>query len=108
MDSWLQTWKARADGARDGEPETAAYEACTFKRMVSLTTNQAGEISAGKASEKVEKPNEVLIFERYTNGRKSMEEHLAHPSHATLQQVMAEKKMTKRVTMTGLVFKDGF
>jgi quinol monooxygenase YgiN len=80
MDEWLQVWSHRGEDALFGEPDTSAYEA-----LISL-----------------QEERQVLIFERYTNGDASVQAHIARPAHATLMEVMGERRMTRRRVMTNL------
>ncbi len=75
---WLAEWEKRAEDARVGEPETTAYAAA-----VSL-----------------ENDLNVLVFERYAKGNSSLGLHMQRPAHSTLNEVMGERRMTKRRVMS--------
>ena len=78
VDEWLDVWGDRGEDARVGEPETAAY--------ASLRNID-------------DDPN-ILVFERYDHGDRSLAAHMARPAHATLTEVMGARNMTKRRVMT--------
>ncbi len=78
MDKWLAEWDKRAEDAHIGEPETTAY---------------ASAIN-------LENDSNVLVFERYAKGASSLELHANRPAHATLIEVMGERRMTKRRVMS--------
>lgn len=73
-DEWLTEWRARAEDARVGEPETGAYAAA-----VNLS-----------------EPLNVLVFERYQQGAASLKAHMERDAHATLISNMGSRNMTKR------------
>ena len=74
-EQWVAQWAKRALDAWHHEPETLAYEA-----MVSL-----------------EDDSRILIFERYANGKASVEAHMARPSHQELESAMREAQLTRRL-----------
>lgn len=81
---WLKTWGLRAADAREYEPLTSAQIGC-----VSLKN-----------------PNEVLIYERYTRGQKSVQEHFARPAHKVMEEVLTEKKLTRKRLVAGILGED--
>lgn len=78
VETWLEVWRKRGQDALEGEPETTAYEA--------LRASEAAE--------------NILIFERYQYGQKSIDAHIARPAHASLMAEMGEARMTKRNVMS--------
>ncbi|MGK0343897.1 MAG: quinol monooxygenase YgiN, partial [Candidatus Azotimanducaceae bacterium] len=62
VNEWLDVWRNRGEDALAGEPETSSYEAAVSDQDT----------------------DHVLVFERYTNGRASIDAHLARPAHNTL------------------------
>jgi quinol monooxygenase YgiN len=78
VNEWLDVWQDRGEDVLAGEPETSSYEAAVSDQ----------------------KPNQVLVFERYTNGRASIDAHIARPAHTTLMETMGERKMTRRRVMS--------
>ena len=80
MPEWLEVWDLRGEDARAAEPETIAYGTAV----------------------NLEDSNSVLVFERYRNGRQSLDQHIARPSHAALTQTMGDRKMTRRRVMSML------
>ena len=77
---WLDVWQDRSEDALIGEPQTSAYEA---------TVSQ-------------ENPNQILVFERYTDGQASIDEHINREAHATLTATMGSREMTRRRVMSNL------
>lgn len=77
MDEWLAEWDLRARDAYEGEPETSAYAAAV---------NLENELN-------------VLVYERYDHGQKSLDIHTARPAHAALMAAFGERNMTKRLVM---------
>lgn len=78
QEEWLLEWDKRAEDARSGEDETNAYAAAI---------NLENELN-------------VLVFERYAKGNISLKAHMERPAHATLMEVMGERRMTKRRVMS--------
>lgn len=83
MREWLDVWSKRGRDAQQGEPETGAYATAI----------------------NLDDPNNVLVFERYDNGQKSIELHMQRQAHADLINEMGERNMTKRQVMSA-VFSD--
>lgn len=83
MRDWLDVWSIRGRDAQQGEPETNAYATAV----------------------NLDDPNNVVVFERYARGTKSVKLHTQRQAHADLMQVMGERNMTKRQVMTA-VFSD--
>ena len=77
-DEWLHDWAARADDARDGEPDTPAYTSA-------LNT---------------ESKDSVLVFERYAHGDESLKKHSEREAHKHLYSRMGEYNMTKKRVMS--------
>ena len=77
-DEWLNEWAARAEDAREGEPDTSAYASA-------LNTESKGS---------------VLVFERYDHGDESLKAHSEREAHKHLHSRMGEKNMTKRRVMS--------
>ncbi len=77
---WLDVWSPRGEDALVGEPQTTAYAAATS----------------------IDSPQNILIFERYANGRDSLTAHMERPAHEHLHATMGERNMTKRRTLNGL------
>ena len=77
---WLSVWQTRSEDALQGEPETKAYAAALSR----------------------ESPNQVLIFERYSNGQESIDAHINRDAHKTLNEVMGGRQMTRRRVMSNL------
>ncbi|TDJ48957.1 MAG: hypothetical protein E2O48_01655 [Gemmatimonadetes bacterium] len=78
MDAWLDEWEKRAEDALHGEPETSAYAAAI----------------------NVEDETNVLVFERYEQGDRSLKFHMDRHAHTTLIETMGERRMTKRRVMS--------
>ena len=78
VNEWLDVWQDRGEDALVGEPETSAYEAA-------VSDQDTGQ---------------VLVFERYTNGRASIDTHIERPAHTTLMETMGGRKMTRRRVMS--------
>ena len=78
MDGWLDIWDTRARDAWQGEPETSAYAAAV----------------------NLEDERNVLVFERYAHGDRSITTHGARPAHAELTRTMGERNVTKRRVLT--------
>ena len=78
MDEWLAEWDKRAEDARQGEPETTAY---------------ASAVNLDNALN-------VLVFERYAQGDRSLGLHADRPAHTALIDTMGERRMTKRRIMS--------
>ena len=79
-EQWLDAWEPRAVDALSAEPETTAYEA--------LVPHEAED--------------QMLVFERYTQGQASLDAHIERPAHARLITTMGEARMTKRRVMSNL------
>jgi len=77
-EEWLAEWAIRGDDALHGEPETDTYAAALNE----------------------DDDHQVLIFERYRNGERSLAAHIDRPAHQELNTAMGEGKMTKRRVMT--------
>ena len=77
MADWLSLWTGRADDARDGEPETSAYEAAVS----------------------IDNGADVLVFERYRHGDPSLLLHMERPSHAALARSLGEHKVSMSRTL---------
>lgn len=75
---WLAVWQQRADDALTAEPETTAYAAA-----VSL-----------------EDESSLLFYEHYVHGTASLKLHMDRPSHTTLTETMAARRMTRRRVMS--------
>lgn len=84
MGEWLSAWEPRGRDAMLGEPETTGYEACT----------------------NLEQPSQVMIYERYERGGRSLRAHMQRKAHRELNQAMGARRMTKRRVFSGLVFAD--
>ena len=80
MDGWIDIWDRRARDAWEGEPETSAYAAAV----------------------NLEDERNVLVFERYTRGARSIKKHQERPAHAELRRTMGERRVTKRMVMSAL------
>ncbi|MFT6644235.1 MAG: quinol monooxygenase YgiN [Patiriisocius sp.] len=78
VNEWLDVWQGRGEDALAGEPETSCYEAAVSDQDT----------------------DQVLVFERYTNGRASIDAHIARPAHTTLMETMGGRKMTRRRVMS--------
>lgn len=78
VNEWLDVWQDRGEDALAGEPETSSYEAAISDQDT----------------------DQVLVFERYINGRASIDAHIARPAHATLMETMGGRKMTRRRVMS--------
>lgn len=74
MEGWLDIWDKRAQDAWEGEPETTAYAAAV----------------------NLEDERNVLVFERYAHGERSIKTHSERPAHAELTRTMGERNVTKR------------
>jgi quinol monooxygenase YgiN len=83
MREWLDVWSIRGTDAQQGEPETNAYATAV----------------------NLDEPNNVVVFERYANGARSVAAHMQRQAHANLMQAMGERNMTKRQVMS-TVFSD--
>lgn len=83
MREWLDVWSIRGRDAQQGEPETNAYATAV----------------------NLDDPNNVLVFERYAKGTKSVALHTQRQAHADLMHEMGERNMTKRQVL-GAVFSD--
>ncbi|MFT7649812.1 MAG: quinol monooxygenase YgiN [Candidatus Poriferisodalaceae bacterium] len=77
-EEWLAEWGVRALDALHGEPETGTYASALNE----------------------DDDNQVLVFERYQHGDRSLEAHMARPAHDVLTDTMGERRMTKRRVMT--------
>ena len=77
-EEWLTQWGVRADDALHGEPETGAYASALNE----------------------DDDHQVLVFERYQCGDRSLQFHLDRPAHGVLNDTMGERRMTKRRVMT--------
>lgn len=77
-DEWLSEWNRRAEDALHAEPETNAYAAAL----------------------NADDDHQVLVFERYQHGERSLQAHLDRPAHSVLDDTMGERKMTKRRVMS--------
>ena len=78
VEQWLEEWSKRAEDARVGEPQTPSYAAA----LNSETRDQ------------------VLVFERYSQGDISLKEHLNRSAHQELHERMGAENMTKRRVMS--------
>ena len=78
VEQWLEEWSKRAEDARIGEPQTPSY-------AVALNT---------------EARDQVLVFERYSQGDISLKEHLNRSAHEELHKRMGAENMTKRRVMS--------
>ena len=78
VEQWLEEWSKRAEDARVGEPQTPSYAAA----LNSETRDQ------------------VLVFERYSQGDISLKEHLNRSAHQELHERMGAGNMTKRRVMS--------
>ena len=83
MRDWLDVWSVRAADARQGEPETNAYATAV----------------------NLDDPNNVMVFERYAHGTKSVAFHTQRQAHTDLIDEMGKRNMTKRQVMSA-VFSD--
>ncbi|MDA1076889.1 MAG: hypothetical protein O3A63_19380 [Proteobacteria bacterium] len=80
MQEWLDVWSDRAEDARVGEPQTAAYAAAI----------------------NLEAPDNVLVFERYQQGDQSLKLHVDRDAHSHLTRTMGDRNMTRRRVMSSL------
>lgn len=93
VQEWLDVWGKRAKDASDFEPETSAYAGC-----ISMAIPKIGAT--------VSNDNEVLVFERYSTGRKAIESHSARQAHRELVKEQLELRNTKRATLLNLWSED--
>lgn len=93
VQEWLDIWGKRATDAADFEPDTSAYAGC-----VSMAMPQIGAT--------VSNPKEVLVFERYSSGRRAVELHSARQAHRDLVKEQLELRNTKRATLLNLWSED--
>lgn len=77
VEEWLEEWSKRAEDARVGEPQTPSYAAAINSEV----------------------DNNILVFERYSQGDSSLKEHLNRTAHGELHKRMGDKNMTKRRVM---------
>ena len=75
------------------EPETSGYGGC-----LPLDENNAHS-TAGKA---------VMVWERYTNGRASLDSHSNREAHTTFVKESLKNRLAKRMQIVGLAAQDTF
>ena len=83
MARWLEVWGERAKDAWEFEPTTTSYGGC-------LPVIDEGGGDAGNAVQ------EVVVFERYANGRQAMEDHCARVAHTEMNDKMIAERLSLR------------